>query len=355
MTQIEEKVASVQPENDKNYFFNLIVPCHNPEGLIHRLFDSLTKQNIPKDDLLIIVVDDNSDNLNYREKLKEYDFNILFTETNVEMHCPGNTRRKGMEFINGKWLFFCDQDDFFEPDSLKQVKEYINDHSNETIYVVSTIMRGYNDKIGYHQEYRHQPTWLHGKWYSIDNLIRPYNINFKKDLYTHEDIYFNSSILNYLFRLKKDWHYLNINTYCWYDNPNSLSRTITDNRGYLFENFNDYLISCSDPYWDSYEETREKVFLNQLLMALLHAYFYYEGGIYYDKNYNYDDVLKLISNYIHKLINTFPELSLKYIVDFVSSDPIKYNNVLRNSELFSGPFVPEISFKDFIYTVAKIQ
>jgi len=338
----------------KRPLFSLIIPCHNPDKTICRLFDSLTRQNFSKDELEIIVVDDNSDSLDYRNKILDYDFNVIFTETDTDKHCPGNTRRTGMPYVTGKWLFFCDQDDFFEDNVLPQIEQYINEHKDETIYVISTIMRSYNvEEDKFTQDFPHKQAWLHGKWYSMDNLIIPYNINFKKDLITHEDIYFNSSVYAVFFKLGIEWDTLDIYTYRWVDNPESLTRKPTNDRGYLFENFNDYLVSASEPYWEEAIKTQNVIFVNQLIMTILHAYFYYEAASYYEGPDNYKDIIKLIYQYIQNVIKDL-QITLDDIVNFVYADPIKYRLVFEECILYSGLFIPKTSFRDFIYKVGNI-
>lgn len=331
-------------------FFTLIIPCYKPDKTIRRLFDSLTRQGISNDDLEIVVVDDNSDSLAYRDVVRSYGFNTIFAETDVEVHCPSNTRREGMNYVSGEWLCFCDQDDYFEDNALSKVMSYIKAH-DKTIYVVSTIMRSYNEQTDKcEEEFAHKQAWLHGKWYSVDNLIKPFNINFKKDLVTHEDIYFNSLVLAKLFSLNTDWDYLDTYTYRWVDNPESITRKPTNDRGYLYENFNDYIVSAGEPYWNDAKETKNPVSVNQVIMTLLHSYFYYEAAIYYGGTKKYKDILQIIQKYLLDIVNEIG-LSLDYIVSFVYSDPKKYNVVLHDCDMYTGKFVPTTSFKDFVYAL----
>lgn len=333
--------------------FSLIIPCHNPDKTITRLFDSLTRQSIPKDCLEIIVVDDNSDGLEYRDVIRRYNFNIKFCETDVKVHCPGNTRREGMKYVTQDWVCFCDQDDFFEDNAFLQVKEYIESVHDHTIYVVSTIMRGYNcEENSRYKDYIHKQAWLHGKWYSMKNLIIPYNVNFKKDLVTHEDIYFNSLVLSHLFKLNTDWDYVDIYTYCWVDNPESLTRKRTNDRGYLFENFNDYLVCAGEPFWEEAKNSRDMVFINQVIMTLLHAYFYYEFASYYFGADDYSDVIKLIRNYLLRMIDDLG-MSPEFIIDFVYSDPYKYRKVESDCKTYCEEFIPKTSFRDFVFRLAE--
>lgn len=333
--------------------FSLIIPCHNPEKTIIRLFDSIARQEVSNDDLEIIVVDDNSDSLDYREKLKTYGFNLIFTETNTNTHCPGNTRRKGMEYVSGQWVFFADQDDFFEDSALLKVKDYILSNKENTMYVVSTIMRAYNpeaDKC--HHDFAHKQAWLHGKWYSVDNLIRPYNVNFKEDLVTHEDVYFNSLVISTMVKLESDWDYLDIYTYRWVDNPESITRRTTKDRGYLYEHFNDYIVSAGEPYWKGAKNTNDPFYMNQIMMTLLHAYFYYEAVSYYDGAKDYVDVAMSIKNLIYQMVNDL-NYSLDFIVDYIYMDPYKYDAVMEDCRISSGKFIPKTSFRDFVYRLGK--
>ncbi len=325
--------------------FSLIIPCHNPEKTIVGLFNSLTMQGIPKEDLEIIVVDDNSDSLEYREILKKYDFNIVFCETDTSVHCPSNTRRKGMEYVTQDWVCFCDQDDFFEDNAFSTVKKYIEE-ADHTIYVVSTIMRSYDPvtKTRY-KDYVHKQAWLHGKFYSVKNLIKPYGVNFKKDLVTHEDIYFNSLVLSHLYEIGRDWDYLNAYTYCWVDNPESITRRPTEGRGYLYENFSDYLVCAAEPFWNGAKGNI--IFLNQVIMTLLHAYFYYEFASYAYGADDYVDVLKIIRKYLFRMIDDLG-ISKEYIIDYVYADPCKYYKVFDDCRIYCTDFIPKTSFRDFV-------
>ncbi len=333
--------------------FSLIIPCHNPDKTIARLFDSLTRQSIAKDELEIIVVDDNSDSLAYRDIIKRYNFNVKFCETNEQLHCPGNTRQEGMKYVTHDWLCFCDQDDFFEDNAFSQVKTYIEENTSHTIYVVSTIMRAYDERTNSkYKEFVHKQAWLHGKFYSMKNIILPYKVQFKHDLKTHEDIYFNSLVLSHLFKLGRDWDYLDVHTYCWVDNPDSITRQPVNDRGYLFENFNDYLVCASDPYWEGAKDTNNIIFINQIIMTLLHAYFYYEFASYYYGATDYADIIILIRNYLLRMINEL-KMTPEYIIDFVYADPYKYDKVLEDCKIYCTNFIPKTSFRDFVFRLVK--
>lgn len=328
-------------------FFSMIIPCYNTGGRVERLFNSLTRQGISKDDIQIIVVDDNSTDKSYLDIVRTYDFNTVITYTDTLIHCPGNTRREGMKFVEGEWLCFCDHDDYYEDEALYKVKKFI-ENLNHTAYIISTIMNGYNEeRQEYGERFAHKQAWLHGKFYSMNNLIKPYNINFKKDLVTHEDIYFNSSCLSVLFSKQKDWDYLDVFTYRWVDDASSITRQQREDRGYLYENFNDYIVSASEPFWENALKTRDWVFVNQIMMTLLHAYFYYESVSFYAGPDNFTDVVEHIRNFILRIIKDF-NITANDIIDFVYIDPNKYYKVLQDCEQYVNKFIPKTSFRDFV-------
>lgn len=335
--------------------FSLIIPCHNPDQRLFRLFDSLKRQTINHDEIEIIVVDDASDNLDYRKTLDEYGLNVKYTETDVEVHCPGNTREAGLPLVTQAWLCFSDQDDFFEDDAFEKVKDYILSVHDHPIFMVSTIFRTYDEEEqSKYKDFAHKEAWLHGKFYSMTHFIDPFDIHFKKDLVTHEDIYFNSLCLSHLYNLRADWDYLDVYTYCWCDNPDSLTRRETQDRGYLFENFNDYLVSAAEAFWEQSRFKSNVVFRNQVIMTLLHAYFYYEFASYYYTGKDYQDIILLIKNFLDRMINEL-DMSPDFIIDFVYADPNKYDRVEADCKIYCTNFIPKTSFRDFVYRLSSTK
>ena len=345
--------------------FNLIIPYHNPSiKEVDRLFRSLTRQCISYKIFKVIVVDDNSDNKKEYQKYISDNFisigmDVEFVSTSTTIHCPGNTRRAGMDYLDpdAEWLCFCDQDDYFEDGAFANVIDYIkkNDSKETPIYVVSTIMVSYNqEKNESTKEFKHEQAWLHGKFYNIPKLIKKYNINFKKDLITHEDVYFNSLIIAKIFELGVDFNYFDIITYRWVENPESLTRKEYNDRGYFYENFNDYVCAASEPYWEGAKDKTNLVFVNQVMMTILHCYFYYEAASYYNGPYEYKDVLNCIVILLKKAQEEL-NYDLDFIVDFLYEDPVKFSLVLENCELCSGKFICKTSLRDFIYKAGTME
>jgi len=108
-----------------NYIYNLsvIIPHHNIPELLERCLNSIPQ----KDDVQIIVVDDNSsDNI--------VDFNNFPGHNRKNVTCvfdkkggrAGYARNMGIDLAKGKWIVFADADDFFEDDFYEIVSEWFN-------------------------------------------------------------------------------------------------------------------------------------------------------------------------------------------------------------------------------------
>jgi hypothetical protein len=200
----------------------------------------------------------------------------------------------------------------------------------------------------------HKAAWLHGKFYNIPDFINKYNINFKKDLVTHEDIYFNSLAIMYASRLNLDWDYLNVLTYRWVDNPNSLTRRDYHNRGYFYENFNDYIVATSEPFWEDAKDKNNILSVNQVLVSLLHCYFYYEAASYYEGPTPYKDVLMCIVRFLKRIQDEL-NYDLDFIVDILYTDPERYSSVLDDCELMTTKFICKTSLRDFVYNLGTME
>ena len=127
-----------------NYSF--IIPHHNSPILLYRCLDSIPQ----REDMEIIVVDDNSD----------ADKKPLLNRPDVKLICidaehtkgAGRARNYGLKEAVGKWLVFADADDFFSHDFLNVLDKY-RDEDCDVIYhnakVVDTItllpIKGYLD------------------------------------------------------------------------------------------------------------------------------------------------------------------------------------------------------------------
>jgi len=334
---------------------SIIIPCYNCSKTIERLLNSILANGLAKEEYEVIICDDKSTD-NFLALVKPYEekMNIVYCTTTREVHCPGNTRQAALPYITGEWFCFIDNDDMFEPDAFKNVFEYIE--KNNVKYTVCTNMREYYfEKQEYGREMTHDETdtWLHGKFFNTENTLTKGKAYFKEDLMSHEDLFFNSTNLAYLISIDEDYVYYPIFTYKWVYNPESLSRSYFNKKDYYIDTYlGDFIMGASYPFFDMYlndERPEKKDFaLNQIMMTMLHGYFYYEASVWrlgsneaLIESYNALKILK------RKIIQ---ELKLNEfdIINYIYKNPARYNSVKRGSEMGSCEFVEVQSFRDFI-------
>lgn len=101
-----------------NYSF--IIPHKNTPILLNRCLDSIPQ----RDDVEIVVVDDNSDQ-SMLPYVKRDDVRILFL-SKEESNGAGYARNVGLSHVSGDWIVFSDADDFFVPGFLDHLDKYLN-------------------------------------------------------------------------------------------------------------------------------------------------------------------------------------------------------------------------------------
>ena len=334
---------------------SIVVPCWNCEKTIGRLLDSILANDLPIDIYEVIICDDKSTD-NFLDIVKTYEdkMNIVYCTTTREVHCPGNTRQAALQYIKGEWFTFIDNDDMFEPDAFKQVFKYIEE--NNVQYTLVTNFREYDyDKDIYTKEISGDSTdtWLHGKYFNRVNTLEKFKCRFKDDMMSHEDLYFNAMNLSNIISSGHDYIYYPIFTYKWVYNPDSLSRSYFSQKDYYIETYlEDYIVGASHPYFDMYIKTKDpniKAFTwNQIMMTLLHAYFYYQASVWrLGSTDTLDECYIALRRLNRKIIK---ELNVNHfdIINYIYSMPERYNNVKLSCFDGTNPFVETQSFKDFI-------
>lgn len=113
------------------YSYTVIIPHKNSPKFLQRLLDSIPR----RDDLQIIVVDDNSD----PEKVDYNNFPSL-NDTHVELYFDktskgaGHARNVGLEHAKGKWLVFADADDYFYPNAFDIIDNKLDGNDYDIVY-----------------------------------------------------------------------------------------------------------------------------------------------------------------------------------------------------------------------------
>lgn len=108
---------------------SIIIPHYNSSDLLKKLLDSIPQ----RDDLEVIVVDDNSTEHMLDELIMEYK-GVYFYKNDSMEHSAGKCRNIGLEHVSGEWLLFADADDYFEEELWEKIEPYLNQSSYDLIF-----------------------------------------------------------------------------------------------------------------------------------------------------------------------------------------------------------------------------
>jgi len=114
-----------------NYSF--IIPHHNTPDLLQRLIDTIPQ----RDDIEIIVVDDNSDE-GRKANITRSDVRTICIDK-VHTKGAGHARNVGMEVATGKWLLFADADDLYKPGFIDVLDEHKDDDIEILFFNVDSV------------------------------------------------------------------------------------------------------------------------------------------------------------------------------------------------------------------------
>ena len=112
----------------KEYSFSIIIPHKNCPELLVQCVDSLPE----RDDIQIIVVDDNSDE-GKKPVISRSGVDVILLDAE-NAKGAGRARNVGLEKATGKWLLFSDSDDTFETENLNRMLDKYQDSEADIIF-----------------------------------------------------------------------------------------------------------------------------------------------------------------------------------------------------------------------------
>lgn len=173
--------------------FSIIIPNRNNPELLSRCLDSIPK----RDDIQIIVVDDNSD-----EHLVDFARYPGYDTPNVELvfskegKGAGYARNIGLKYAKGKWLVFCDSDDEIITDSFsRKLDEYLDSDVDIVFFDVVVVDYESNKVLSKNNAYQNI---IHSKKKNREELCRyklrvPWGKMIKKTLVDSHRIEFDET------------------------------------------------------------------------------------------------------------------------------------------------------------------
>ena len=199
------------------HYYNIIIPHKNTPTLLQRCLDSIPQ----RDDLHVIVVDDNSDpdlvDFEHFPGLGRDDVEVIFTK---EGKGAGYARNVGLDHADCEKILFSDSDDYFNyciNDILDDYKEDDTDivfferlNVDSQYYTYSSKRDWYGNRF---KEYEENPQLGELKFrYEFDgpvcklirkSLIDKYNIRFEEVIIA-DDVYFSYMTGHYAESIKAD-------------------------------------------------------------------------------------------------------------------------------------------------------
>ncbi|WIL22653.1 poly(ribitol-phosphate) beta-N-acetylglucosaminyltransferase [Staphylococcus aureus] len=189
--------------------FSVIVPTYNSEKYITELLNSLAKQDFPKTEFEVVVVDDCSTDQTlqivekYRNKLN---LKVSQLETNSGAW-SGKPRNVALKQAEGEFVLFVDSDDYINKETLKDAAAFIDEHHSDVLLIKMKGVNGRGVPQSMFKETAPEVTLLNSR---IIYTLSPTKI-YRTALLKDNDIYFPEELKSaedQLFTMKA---YLNAN------------------------------------------------------------------------------------------------------------------------------------------------
>lgn len=188
--------------------FSVIVPTYNSEKYMTELLNSLAKQDFPKTEFEVVVVDDCSTDQTlqivekYRNKL-----NLKVSQLETNSGGPGKPRNVALKQAEGEFVLFVDSDDYINKETLKDAAAFIDEHHSDVLLIKMKGVNGRGVPQSMFKETAPEVTLLNSRIIYTLSLTKIYRTALLKD----NDIYFPEELKSaedQLFTMKA---YLNAN------------------------------------------------------------------------------------------------------------------------------------------------
>lgn len=176
------------------YKYSFIIPHRNTPVLLLRLLDSIPQ----RDDIEIIIVDDNSDvdlvDFNHFPGIGRKHTKVIFNKE--PDRGAGYARNLGLEVAIGEWLLFADADDYYDSGNLNEMLDrFENDTITDIVYLnakrfdefhcfqpyfIDRLIKNYLAKERYSEMYLRYSIWTPWTRMVRHQLVIDHNIKFEE-------------------------------------------------------------------------------------------------------------------------------------------------------------------------------
>lgn len=230
----------------ENYNYSVIIPSKNIPDLLNRAIDSIPM----RDDIQLIIVDDNSDpekvDFVHYPGLNRKNTQVVFNKDGLG---AGHARNVGLHYAEGKWILFMDSDDLYSDNAFDMLDEYLNSDYDIVFWGITSVMSDdlspcdrHLLKMGYLERLKNDKKQL--GFYCRYYYTEPWGKMIKRGLIDNNNIEFEESLVanDFLFSIKTGYYATNIH----YDDR--ILYCLTERRG-----------SLSNKHFDSKEKTMSRL------------------------------------------------------------------------------------------------
>ena len=357
---VAHKVEYIKPKiiYDKRPILSIVIAYYNGENTIRKLLDSIIHQKGLENQIEVILSNDCSTHVDpLIEVIHDYEDKISLKVINTDYNfAPGNTRERGASIAEGKWLAFADQDDFYIDDTLGEIMAIIEQADEQYLGIANfyEVEKENPDKII--RDLRATMNWNHAKFYNLDNLWKKYNIHFKKDLLTHEDIYISSCVNCTMRNIGAKPLFINKHCYKWTANPNTISRQQYDGHMFIEMFFADYLESTGEVYLSKAKANALEwnFALGNCTQILMFCYHYLESFRFHmgPEKYMYQNE-DIARDFLIR-VKEFFKVDNQRLYDISAfSDAALYESTRKGASIGTGPYIPSMTWRQWLDHIHK--
>lgn len=275
---------------------SIIIPVYNVEKYLCKCLDCCVKQDIPKDEYEIIVVNDGSPDNSQKiidEYASKYSNIIPFVKENGGL---SSARNSGLKIAKGEYVWFVDSDDYISNNALKVIFPHLDQKNNIIAidaYIIKEDQENYNESIRnrglktgiYSSKYYFKKGFVYpfsGAQYYIvkKTFLESNDISFIEGHY-YEDMLYTPSILSFCQNVSYVNHYL----YYYLERTGSITGTAKN-----LKKCEDFL-TIMDLLYEQYKSSQTydgKYILLSTISSMISTYYHY----YYSELSNKEDKRK---------------------------------------------------------------
>jgi len=313
----------------------ILVPQYNePDEVIKPLLDSIAiQQNVPMNEIGVIICNDGSDTLLTDEFLNSYPFKIEYYK---EPHRGVSaTRNACLDKAEADYVMFCDADDmFFNACGLWMMFREMDAgfDSMTSVFVEETRIPETKEITYINREM--DSTFVHGKIHNRRYLMRE-KIRWNDSLTIHEDSYFNILCQN----LSKNVKYCPMPFYLWKWRDDSVCR---HDPKYILKTYNNMLDSNDALITEFMQRGMHDKAMFFSVMMIFDAYYTMNKDEWLnEENQDYRNKTELrFADYYRKYKNFWDTIPI--------NDKMQISNQIRSRSVMEGMRMEAVTIDDWL-------